>query len=162
MINYVFNTSPIQYFHQIGRLDLLTALLGKVIVTTAVVQEIALGLELGLDLPDLKKLDLFEIRDPTQDLNAILKSNLGAGEISVIALALEKGDITAVLDDRLARRTADSLGIPITGTLGLLLDAKNHGLIQTVEPILDELIAKRFRLSANARDAILRLSGEKA
>ncbi len=162
MSNYVFNTSPIQYFHQIGRLDLLTALLGKVIVTTAVVQEIALGMELGLDLPDLKKLDYIEIRDPTKNLHAFLKSNLGAGEISVIALALEKGDITAVLDDRPARRTAVSFGIPITGTLGLLLDAKNHGLIQTVEAILDELMAKRFRLSANARDAILRLSGEKA
>lgn len=162
MSDYVFNTSPIQYFHQIGRLDLLSALLGKVIVTTAVVQEIATGIELGLDLPDPKKLAFVEIRDPVKLSNHTRNRNLGLGEISVIALALENVDYTAVLDDRLARRTADSLGIPITGTLGLLLDAKNHGLIQAVEPILDELIAKRFRLSVNARDAILRLSGERA
>ncbi len=162
MSDYIFNTSPIQYFHQIGRLDLLSVLLGRVIVTTAVVQEIALGMELGSDLPDVKKLDFVEIRDPTKYLNPILKSGLGAGEISVIALALETVDSTAVLDDRLARSTAVSFGVPITGTLGLLLDAKNHGFIRAVEPVLDELIAKRFRLSSTTRNAILRLSGEKA
>jgi hypothetical protein len=58
------------------------------------------------------------------------------------------------------RYTASSLGLPMTGTLGLLLYAKRAGPIPTVTPALDTLQSLRFRLSAQTRDAVMRLAGE--
>jgi predicted nucleic acid-binding protein len=75
-------------------------------------------------------------------------------------LALERPDAVAIIDDKLARRVAETLRIKFTGTLGVLLDAKRSGLIEAVAPWLDRLEELRFRLSARARAALLREAGE--
>lgn len=75
-------------------------------------------------------------------------------------LALESSDPIVVLDDALARRLAETLKLRLTGTVGLLLDAKRAGHIETVSPWLDRLQALRFRLSPQTRAAVLRLAGE--
>jgi predicted nucleic acid-binding protein len=54
-------------------------------------------------------------------------------------LALEAREAIVVLDDALARQVAETLGLCLTGTLGLLLDAKRVGLIPKVSPVLDQL-----------------------
>ena len=78
----------------------------------------------------------------------------------MLALALECDDAVAVLDDRLARRLARTVDIPLTGTLGVLLDGKSSGLIESVTPLIDELQALGFRLAAATRRAVLELAGE--
>jgi len=65
-----------------------------------------------------------------------------------------------VLDDALARRVAETLGLNVTGTLGLLLDAKRASLIPAVGPLLDQLEALRFRLAPHTCAAVLKLAGE--
>ena len=65
-----------------------------------------------------------------------------------------------ILDDALARKTAQYLGIRLTGTLGLLLDAKRSGLITSLTPVLDALQSLRFRLAPQTRSIVLRLAGE--
>jgi hypothetical protein len=75
-------------------------------------------------------------------------------------LALESREAVAVLDDAFARRIAETLGLRHTGTLGLLLDAKQAGLVAAVRPLLDRLQALRFRLAAHTRTAVLKLAGE--
>ncbi len=52
------------------------------------------------------------------------------------------------------------LKLPLTGTLGLLLDAKRLGLIPVIAPVLDQLDALRFRLASETRATILRMAGE--
>jgi len=74
--------------------------------------------------------------------------------------ALELREAVVVLDDALARRVAETLGLNVTGTLGLLLDAKRAGLITAVGPLLDQLEALRFRLAPHTRTAVLKLAGE--
>jgi predicted nucleic acid-binding protein len=69
-------------------------------------------------------------------------------------------DTVIVLDDALARRIAEALGLRFTGTLGLLLDAKRTGLIHAVRPVLDQLQSLRFRVSSHTRAAVLKLAGE--
>ena len=75
-------------------------------------------------------------------------------------LALELPGSSVLLDDGLARRVAESLEIEFTGTLGLLLDAKNKGLIPSLMPRLDQLQTLRFRLSSQLRSIFLELAGE--
>ena len=89
-----------------------------------------------------------------------LVTDLGPGETQVLALALESPDAIVILDDGLARQVAETIGIKLTGTLGILLDAKRAGLITEVAPLLDQLQALRFRLSAQTRAAVLKLAGE--
>ena len=55
---------------------------------------------------------------------------------------------------------AEALGLRLTGTLGLLLDAKRAGLIPAVGPYLDRLQTLRFRLAPHTRVAVLELAGE--
>ena len=65
-----------------------------------------------------------------------------------------------VLDDRLARRLARTLDIPLTGTLGVLLDGKRAGLVDNLTPLIDQLQSLGFRLAPHTRRAVLELAGE--
>lgn len=78
----------------------------------------------------------------------------------ILMLALEMPGSIALLDDALARRVAIAKGIPIKGTLGLLLDGKRAGHLTAVKPSLDRLQELGFRLSQQTREAVLKLAGE--
>ena len=160
MPEIICNTSPLQYLHQVGRLDLLPRLFSEVVVPTAVSAELAQGRRLGVDVPQLEVLPWVEMREPRSEVVLSLITDLGAGETATLALALERGDAVVILDDALARRHAQRLGVRFTGTLGLLLDAKRAGLIDAVTPVLDELQSLRFRLSAGTKEVIMQLAGE--
>jgi uncharacterized protein len=156
----ICNTSPIQYLHQLGLLHILEALAGQVIIPPAVVDELAMGHRLGIDLPDLEALEWVKVRRPASAPVLPLVTYLGPGETEMFALALETPDAVVVLDDALARQTAEVLRIRLTGTLGLLLDAKRKGLIPMVTPFLNELHTLGFRVAAYTRIAVLKLAGE--
>jgi len=156
----VCNTSPLQYLHQLGVLHVLPALVRRVIVPPAVVDELDAGRAQGLVLPDPRALDWIAIRTPAGAPVLSLVTDLGPGETQVIALALENRDAIVVLDDGVARRVAEALEIRLTGTLGLLLDAKRARLIPAVTPLLDQLESLRFRLAAPTRAAVRALAGE--
>jgi uncharacterized protein len=160
LAEFVVNTSPLQYLHLLGRLDLLPALAARVLVPPAVVQELAVGRAKTLDLPDPTRCEWIAVRVPG-DLKEVERfARLGAGEREVLALARETSGSLALLDDLAARRAAAILGVPVRGTLGLLLDAKAHGLIRTVEPFLGQLRSCGFRLSAETACECLRRAGE--
>lgn len=59
----VSNTSPLLYLHQIGQLDLLRQLYGKVVVPGAVARELARGAQLGIDVPDLGRHPWVEVAE---------------------------------------------------------------------------------------------------
>lgn len=160
MSDFICNTSPFQYLHQLGQIDLLAELTGGVIVPIQVAQELEAGRRIGWDVPDPRKLPWITIRQPAGVASLPLAADLGRGEAGVLALALELEDPVVILDDGVGRRAAELLGIRLTGTLGLLLDAKKRGLIAAVSPVLDELARLRFRVSPATRAAVLKLAGE--
>jgi predicted nucleic acid-binding protein len=156
----ICNTSPLQYLHQIGQLSILPALVGSIIVPGAVLVELDAGIEKGLDLPQPENLRWIRIQAPISATAVSLITDLGPGESQVLMLALEMPGSIALLDDALARRIAVAKGIPIKGTLGLLLDAKRAGHLTTLKPSLDRLHELGFRLAEQTRDAVLKLAGE--
>lgn len=149
-----------QYLHQLGLLHLLPKLVRRVIVPPAVIEELAQGQRLGVDLPDLSGVDWIEVREPASVNVLPLVTNLGPGETQVLALGMEIPGAVLILDDALARQVGHAMHLPMRGTLGLLLDAKQAGLISEVKPLLDQLSALRFRLSRETYDAVLKLAGE--
>jgi predicted nucleic acid-binding protein len=71
-----------------------------------------------------------------------------------------KTDPLVILDDAAARAYAQTLGIRLTGTLGVLVKAKQSGLIAAIRPNLDQLDTLGFYLGTHVRAKILGLAGE--
>lgn len=162
MADVVCDTTTLQYLHQLRLLHILPTLADRVIIPPAVLNELDVGRSLGYDVPDPATLDWIEVRHPTDTLQLRPTPTLGAGEREAIALALEQPDIIVILDDGPARDTAEELTLPLTGTLGLLIDAKRAGMVQRIAPLVDRLQELGFHLSARTRTAVLRLAGEES
>ena len=160
MPDLVCDTSSIQYLHQADLLHILQELGKEIFIPPAVKHELAVGLEQGVDLPDLERTEWIKMIHPQGGKSTRLLTDMGPGEAEVMLLALENDGLVAVLDDSLARTRAHILNIAFTGTLGLLLDAKKVGLIRSVGPVLDKLTALHFRLAPQTREMILRQAGE--
>jgi predicted nucleic acid-binding protein len=139
---------------------MLPQLASKVVVPPAIVRELAAGKATGHDVPVPEALSWIEITSPAARSAQRLIADLGPGETEVLMLAMERPDITAVIDDKLARWVAEILSIKFTGTLGILLDAKRAGHIAQIAPLLDRLQELRFRVSPVTRTLILRMAGE--
>jgi uncharacterized protein len=146
--------------HQLGLLHLLPALVTRVIVPPSVIDELAVGREAGINLPDLKALACVVVRRPVSESALPLIADLGPGETEVLMLGLEIEDSVVFLEDGLARHVAETRGIRLTGPLGLLLDAKPKRLVERVAPLLDRLQVLRFHLAPQTRPAVLKLRGE--
>lgn len=160
MPDVVCNTSPIQYLYQVSFLHVLQELYGQVVIPEGVFTELDAGRMSGIALPDVKSLSWLSVRYVRERTLLQMVSGLGTGEKQVLALALEKPGSLAILDDLMARRYASFLGIRFTGTLGILLKAKEKGLLQAVAPVLDQLEALQFRLDPKTREAVLKLAKE--
>lgn len=160
MHEVISNTSPLQYLHQIEQLDLLPTLYGTIIVPGGVAAELAEGRLRGVALPDPAQLAWADIRLLDDTVLLRLATDLDRGEREVLAIAKQCTDPLAILDDGLARGYAKLLGIPVTGTLGVLLKAKSAGHIERVAPMLDRLESLRFRLDPRTRIAVLALANE--
>ncbi len=156
----ICDTSPLQYLYQLEILSVFQSLVQRIIVPPAVVKELEVGRALGVNLPDPIALDWVTVRSPAGAAVLPLTMELGPGETEVLALALESTDALVILDDALARQVAAALSIRFRGTLGLLLDAKEAGLVLAITPLLNQLQALGFRLHSATREAILDLAGE--
>lgn len=86
--------------------------------------------------------------------------DLGAGESSVITIAHQEKNCIAVLDDLAARRCATALGLRVIGTLGLILMAKQKGMISSVRRALDSVLVAGLYISPKHIDQILAGAGE--
>ena len=81
-------------------------------------------------------------------------------EVEVMSLALSTEADFVVLDDNAARKTTKYLGLTVTGTLGLLLRAKERGIIAEAHPLVSELRANGFRIDDRVIEAVARLARE--
>ena len=148
----VCNSSPLIGLEQIYHLVLLRNLFETLVVPPAVVTEV----EANVVLPSwIETVSLNEKIGPL-----ILRASLGPGESEAISLALETDARLIILDDRPARRLAQSLKLTVIGTLGILLLAKKKGLIPAVKPLIDGLIEFDFRVAPALYEQLLADAGE--
>lgn len=84
----------------------------------------------------------------------------GGRRIAAITLALENQIRIILLDDLLARRTAQLAGLQVWGTLKILLEAKSQGLIEQINPYVEELDTAGMWISAEIKRRVLLLAGE--
>ena len=91
---------------------------------------------------------------------ALVYIGLDRGEAEVLALASERSARLVIIDERRGRRYAKRLGLPLTGTLGVLLAAKDVGLISHIKPLLTELVRKGLFVEQELIAKVLTLAGE--
>lgn len=90
-----------------------------------------------------------------------LRQDLDPGEAEAIALAQELNS-GLLIDEKKGRKIAQDMGLKITGIVGILITAKDLGLIPQIKPLLDDLQQKAgFYLSNPLRNHALMLAGEK-
>jgi len=84
----------------------------------------------------------------------VLEWRLGKGESSVLALAIEHST-EAIIDDLQGRNCAASLKIPVRGTLGIVLVAKQRGIIPAARPVIEDMMKTGLYLSKKVLDQAL-------
>ncbi|HXU45119.1 MAG TPA: DUF3368 domain-containing protein [Thermoanaerobaculia bacterium] len=154
----VADTSALIYFFHLKRLDLLSALSAEVLIPRRVLEELASGSEGDLLASEVRR--RFVVVLAAELTPAMIEWGLGQGESHVLAVASARPGSEAVLDDRQARRRAVSIGVPVVGTLGLILRAKQRGLISAARPLVEELVRRKAFLSSELIAAALGRVGE--
>ena len=134
----ILNNTPLVALWAIGRLGLLRDLFAQVLIPQAVRDEfLAVDSEMRSEaLSAAPWVRTGPLSDPRR---ALPYAGLDQGEAEVLALAEELPASLLVIDERRARRYAKRLGLPLTGTLGLLLLAKERGLIGSFVEEVDKL-----------------------
>jgi uncharacterized protein len=138
----VSNTTPLISLAGVGLLDALQALYGEIWIPDEVFAEYQAGTANPL-YPPLNARTWIVVR--TAASNPLVPPTLDVGEAATLSLAL-----TA------ARR----LGLPITGTLGVLIEAKQQLLIPAIRPYLDQMSVQGRYISPKVHQQALRLAGE--
>ena len=160
----VSDTSVLSNLAVIEQLPLLQQLYNKVIIPQAVRNELSNASPENINIRAVVALSWIEIRlvKNTVLVETLLHDReLDQGEAEAIALALELPAKRLLIDERLGRREATRLGIPITGVLGILIAAKTEGLLPLVKPVMDDLIIKAgFWVSEQLYAEILQVAGE--
>ncbi len=158
----VSDSSPLIVLAAVGHLDLLRDLFGDVLIPEEVHREIVhegAGQPGAQEVQDAKWIHVQ--RASNRSLIQALVLQLDSGESEALALALERGADLLLVDERRARRVAELMGMKVIGVLGVLLQAKQKGLIQEVGAVLDSLTTRAaFRVSQQIREQVLRLAGE--
>ena len=158
----VSNTSPLTNLAAIGQLNLLQALFGEIHVPMGVVNELTSG---GRNWPGAIEVETAEWVHVKQVSNRLLvdalRLDLDFGESETIVLALDLQADLVLLDELTERYAPRHFDLKVMGVVGLLIRAKNIGLIPEVRPHLDALRQQAgFYLSGPVYQHALRLAGE--
>jgi uncharacterized protein len=161
----VSNTSPILNLAIIGHLDLIKQQFSQVIIPPGVLAE----LKINEDRPGSFALSnaisegWIQIQPlaQSQAIVKLLRQTLDQGESEAIGLALEQRADYILLDERDGRKVAKSLGLNVTGILGILLKAKQSGTIAQLQPLLEDLIQTAgFRIAPNLLAQIIAIDAQ--
>lgn len=158
----VINASPLIHLCLAlpGGLADLPGLVGPVIVPSEVGAELAAGLDKDDAWMQAQGVAGIICRTVPVKLPSLLAAQLDAGEAAVIQTAVEEGISTVILDERKARRIAARMGLQVTGSLGILLLAKQSGVLPSLRAALTRLRQRGLWLDAALEASVLSLAGE--
>lgn len=157
---WVVDASPLILLGKVGRVDLLHELCDELVVPEIVVREVGAKEEGEALIERLASLP-GAIFEPEVVVASELRAwDLGRGESQVLALAVLTPGARAVLDDLDGRRCAQALGVPVIGTLGVVLRAKRKGALPTARPVIEHLRRVGLYVSDDLVEAALSHLGE--
>jgi predicted nucleic acid-binding protein len=158
----VSDTSPLSNLFMIGKLDILEKLYDKIIIPGAVMDELLELEKRGIDLSPITFATWIEIVSiqKRESVNKLL-DDLDLGEAEAIILAESLHADWLLIDETKGRNIARLHGLRIVGLLGILLLAKEKGVILHIKDLLDDLIKKaKFRVSDELYQKMILAAGE--
>lgn len=157
----ICNATSLINFAAINRLDILKEVFGQVIIPQAVYDETTVsGFLWSQFILQAVASGWLQVRT-VSNIDPIISPELDDGEREAIALALETGVNKILLDERDARKVAQSIGLRLIVTLGILLLAKEKHIIPEIKPLLDAMIdVAQYWVNQNLYEQVLRPAGE--
>jgi uncharacterized protein len=157
----VADSTPLIYLAAIGRFNLLQTLYGRITIPLAVYQEVVVqgaGRWGAAETGGADWIDRCAVADPSK--LSSLQGPLDGGEREVIALAEQVNANLVIMDETAGRQELAKRGMSFLGTVGVLIQAKQRGLIVALKPEMDQLRASGFHLSDRVYRACLASAGE--
>jgi predicted nucleic acid-binding protein len=158
----VSNTTPLIGLATIQRFDLLQQLFGKIYIPQAVYDEaVTAGREEGGAKQEVSAARWIETVIVKDRLAVeVLLDELDVGEAETIVLAREMKADWVLMDEKKGRRKATELSLNKIGTVGILLKAKQQGMLGEIRPDLERLHKQGFSLSQRVINTVLCQAGE--
>jgi predicted nucleic acid-binding protein len=151
----VVNATPLIALALLDRLELLQQMFDEVLVPATVYEEVVVK---GVGRPGaaaVDRADWFQVVSPraASTIEPMLLG-LDTGEMDVLLLAREQRPDWVLIDERLGRRVARAMGLPVKGTLGVLLAVVLAGLLSKAEVLddLQQLANSEIRISSRWQD----------
>lgn len=161
MRKVVVNTTPLIALSHVGQLDILRKLYGEIIIPEAVYRELSVKMESTCKKAVDSSLSWIRVEKiQNQMAKSMYKTQLHDGEVEVMILSLELGADVVIIDDANAKKHAKYLKLPVTGTLGILIKAKQEGYVYELKPILYQMVKNGIYISPKLIEVCLRQVGE--
>jgi len=131
-------------------MELLRKVFAKIVITHTI------AAELSMSVPEW-----IQITEPGNSLiQKVLELELDSGEASAFALYFDFKNAIIAIDDLKARKIALRLHIAFTGSFGIILAAKQSGIIVSVLPLIDKIKKTKFRFSEELIAELIKSAGE--
>ncbi|MDZ8223159.1 DUF3368 domain-containing protein [Nostoc sp. ChiVER01] len=156
----VINTAPIiSLVAALGDLDVLQ-LYTQVLVPFEVCQELLAGGASGFAVAEFEAATWLQKWQTPLNISPLLLNSLDLGEASVIQLALNESIQTVCIDETVGRRIARLSSLTLTGSIGILLRAKQEGYPVLMQQAIERMRNRGIRLSETVIAVALRQAGE--
>jgi predicted nucleic acid-binding protein len=152
------NTTPIIALSSIQRLHLLPELFGAIHLVAEVMDECAVGGPIAV--PPLQELDWIKPVRSTLIQRASVLLELDKGEKHTLDMASKYKADWVIIDEKIGRNMAEYLGLRVTGTLGVLLKAKQQGLIASFTDSVKAMQAQGIYYQASLIAKLAQTAGE--
>ena len=160
MRKIIVNSTPLIALAKANKLEILKEMYEHIIIPEAVYREVTEKDDVAAQRIEAAR-EWIEVRKVDSNLDRrMYRAKLHEGEVEVMLLAQEIGADAVVIDDGAARRTAEYLGLPLTGTLGVMIKAKQRGLLEAVMPVVQQMEQNGIFFSKELKEKIRKLSNE--
>lgn len=159
----ISDTSPISNLIIVGKLEILKGVFDEIIIPPAVESEIEKLSDFSISLNSYHKSDWIRKGKPNDEKEVKkLMTEIDEGESEAIVLAIEMGADYLLIDERIGTNKAKEKGLKTIGLLGVLIKAKEKGIVKNIGPILDELVNEAgFWIGEKLKERVLKEVNEK-
>jgi len=153
------DASPLIALALIDRLNLLHSLFGEVLITEVVKREVLVGGDKPGETAIAAAIEAGWIRVIADQWLERQFPDLDEGEASTLRTAMHIGVPCLVLiDERAGRAAARESGIPLSGTVGLIVQARKRGFIPSARAAFEQLLERDFRVAPEMiREALVQV-----
>lgn len=157
MRKVVVNTTPLIALSHVGQLSILKKLYGEIIIPEAVYRELSVKADSVCKKAVDSSLDWIRVdKIKNQMAKDMYKTQLHDGEVEVMILSKEIAADVVIIDDANAKKHAKYLELPVTGTLGVLIKARQEGYVDELKPILQQMMENGIYISRSLLELCLK------